>query len=143
MDCQSKDAQQNQPSLEHGADKSLLDNALQELKDSSQIMSQWNVTVTDNLSLFVDLTQLQTWIAELLKQTSVLQIAHQQKQIAQTALHTQTKDALTSQLSLDQHAEHQFFLAAKKDAQCHNHFHQLLLSQHLNHNHFHHNHQHQ
>jgi len=52
-----QDAQMLQPSLELGADKSFLLNALQEHKDSSQTMSQRDATAMDNPSVFVDLTQ--------------------------------------------------------------------------------------
>jgi hypothetical protein len=45
-----------QPSLEPGADKSFKDNALQELKDSNQTMSQKDAIATDNPFTDVDLT---------------------------------------------------------------------------------------
>jgi hypothetical protein len=50
--------------LELGAEPSLLLNAIPELKDFNQIMFLQPVTVMDNLSTSVDLTPLQTLIAD-------------------------------------------------------------------------------
>jgi hypothetical protein len=147
MDGQSNFAQPNQPSLEHGAEQSLLHYALQELKDLSQFKLQHNAIATENPSTSVDLTLSQTFHADRIKQTNVHNNAEQLLQIAQTAILSQFQSALTSPPSLEEPAEDLFLQLAKQHAsqsQFHfhlNHFHQPQLEK--DHNLFHHNHFHQ
>jgi hypothetical protein len=147
MDGQSNFAQPNQPSLEHGAEQSLLHYALQELKDLSQFNLQHNAIATENPSSSVDLTLSQTFNADKIKQTNVHNNAEQLLQIAQTAILSQFQSALTSPPSLEEPAEDQFLQLAKQHASQSlfhfhlNHFHQPQLEK--DHNLFHHNHFHQ
>jgi hypothetical protein len=64
LDMQLTNVPTLQLSLELGADRSFKLNALQELKDSNQTMSQRDVIVMDNHFTDVDLTLLQISIAE-------------------------------------------------------------------------------
>jgi hypothetical protein len=114
MDMLSRDAQTSQPSLEHGAEQSLLLNALQEQRDFNQTMSHQHATVMDNLFTSVDLTQLQTLIADRNSLMNVFATAQLQEQIVQTVLLLPTQDVLISQPMSEELAELQSSLDVKE-----------------------------
>jgi hypothetical protein len=114
MDMLSRDAQTSQPSLEHGAEQSLLLNALQEQRDFNQTMSHQLAIVMDNLFTSVDLTQLQTLIADRNSLTNVFATAQLQELIVQTVLLLPTQDVLISQPMSEELAELQSSLDVKE-----------------------------
>jgi hypothetical protein len=99
--------------LEHGAEPSLLLNAIPELKDFNQIMSHQPVTVMDNPSTSVDLTPLQTLIADKLRLRDALMNVTQLQLTVLIATLSPTRDALMSELMLEQLAETLFSQLAR------------------------------
>jgi hypothetical protein len=92
----SQDAPTSQPSLEPGAEPSLLDNALQEEKDSSQTTPQSDLIAMDSPSTNVDLTPSPTLTADRSSPRSALRTSAHPRLIALTAMLSPSQDALIS-----------------------------------------------